>query len=217
MEAFSLPKSMLERLREAGRSQDITPFSFLLANFYLMLYQRTGQKEITVAVPSANRTRSAYKDGIGLFARNLPIRMQVVDHLPFGDYAREVHKTLREGMVHQDIAMHEVLKHMKIRDGRVFYALYQVCFIYQNAMLMQIEQSGTVFKLELMWDLSGMARSNMVWQLYETPEGLEGYVEYAARLFEQDTVVWFVENYQHLLEETIQDPQRVISEVVKNV
>lgn len=215
--SFVLPDALGQNLKTISRDLKTTPFGFLLSNFFLLLHHRTHQEDLFVAMPSANRMRAKYKDVMGCYARSAPIRAQVLGHLTFENFARQIHQSVRQTLLHQDVALYEVFKRLAWQSLEPIHALYQTYFMYQNLLIMQEQKGDLVFSLDLMWNLLGFARSDLIFQFFETPQGVEGHVEYNSGYFKTSTIDMFIDTYLQLLTQTVSHPQDSIHSIVRGL
>lgn len=213
-EPFEIPAAISQAIPEIARQLKITPFGFLLSNFYLLLYQRTRQDRILVSIPSANRTRGAFRNAIGCFAKNLPLYADLSGNPSFADFARQVSQTVKQSLVNQEAPLLEVFKRLKLQGLSHFHAMNQVFFVYQNALATRVKHADITFTLDLMWDVLDIARSDLICQIYETPDGLHGHWEYCTSRFEKNTIDGFATAYAHLVEKTIHDPGQPIETLI---
>ncbi|PYS76002.1 MAG: hypothetical protein DMF66_17110, partial [Acidobacteria bacterium] len=71
---FELPEGLNEKLRALGQRQNVTLFMTLLGAWQALLYRYTGQREIVVGTPIANRQRVELENLIGFFVNTLVLR-----------------------------------------------------------------------------------------------------------------------------------------------
>ncbi|WP_269718980.1 condensation domain-containing protein, partial [Salmonella enterica] len=72
-----LDASLGEAIRQTAQAHQATPFMLLLAAFQSLLYRYSGQRDIRIGVPNANRTRHETQGLIGFFINTLVMRAEV--------------------------------------------------------------------------------------------------------------------------------------------
>src|SRR4029079_13962739 len=68
---FNVPSRLTEKLNELAHEEDGTLFMILLAAFDLLLWRYSGQTDILVGSPIANRNRTETEALIGMFRNTL--------------------------------------------------------------------------------------------------------------------------------------------------
>jgi Condensation domain len=100
--AIGIGRAGGERVHELARRERTTPFAVLLAAYYLALYGVTGQQDLCVAAPFANRTRPEIAQTVGLFANLVMLRTRLDPDLSFVDLLRRTGSTVNQATAHQD-------------------------------------------------------------------------------------------------------------------
>jgi Condensation domain len=90
---FELPAELADASRELAHATSATLFSALLAAFQVTLSRWTGEKDILVGTPVANRSKHAVRETMGYFADIVPLRCQVDGDRSFSDHLKVVHQT----------------------------------------------------------------------------------------------------------------------------
>ena len=71
---LSLPQSLTTAVNELSRREGVTQFMTLLAAFQVLLYRYSGQEDVVVGSPIANRNRTETEGLIGFFVNTLVLR-----------------------------------------------------------------------------------------------------------------------------------------------
>ncbi|MFE9976673.1 condensation domain-containing protein [Streptomyces hirsutus] len=111
--AFS-PETVQE-LREAwrhGAARGITPYCFMLAVVLVLLHRLTGERDLGVLVPAANRDQWEYHDTVGLFATILAPRFRDLPDLSFDALCELVRDTLNDALAHQRVSYHDMQRRL---------------------------------------------------------------------------------------------------------
>ena len=103
--AFELPPGVSDALRALSRSEGTTHFMSLLAAFQTLLHRYTGQMDIPVGMPIANRTRGETEGLIGFFVNTLVMRGRLHDNPSFRQLLARVKETALNAYAHQDSAV----------------------------------------------------------------------------------------------------------------
>ncbi len=204
-------KETADRLRELCRENDVTLFMALFAGFGVLLGRYSGQEDIAVGTPIANRHRSEIENLIGFFANTLVMRVNIG-----GDpTVRELLKRVREMSLgaygHQDLPFERLVEELRIGRDMSRNPLFQVIFALENAPVEPVHMEG----LELSPVGTGQKAVKFDLGLYLTEVGGEilGMVEYNTDLFEQGRIERMAEHLERLLGEMAGKPEGRLSEL----
>ena len=121
---FSLPKSVSTALVKLGQQEGATLYMTLLAAFQVLLYRYTGQEDILVGSPSANRNRPEFEGLIGLFINTLVFRTDLSGECTFRELLKRVQKVTLEAYSHQDVPFEKVVDRVQPeRNCKLFAAV----------------------------------------------------------------------------------------------
>jgi amino acid adenylation domain-containing protein len=209
--SFQLSESLKTALQALCRREGVTLFMTLLAGFQTLLSRYTGQVDIAVGSPIANRNRSEIEGLIGFFVNTLVLRANLSGHLTFRQLLGQVRGTTLEAYMHQDLPFERLVEALQPARDLGHQPLFQVMFILQNAPRSALELEGLTFsRLEMEGEAS---KFDLTLALTEMPQGLRGVVEYNTDLFEASTIVRLVGHFQTLLEGIVADSDRRLSDL----
>ena len=92
-ETFIISRSVTTALKNLSRNQGATLYMILTAAFKTLLYRYTGQEDIIIGTPNANRTGEETEGLIGLFADTLVIRTDLSGNPRFTELLIRVRNT----------------------------------------------------------------------------------------------------------------------------
>jgi len=212
-----LPQHLALALRALARRTGVTVYMVLLAAFETLLSRYTGEVDITVGSPMANRTRLQVEGLIGCFVNTLVLRGRLADDDP-GDGAAELTFTgllarTREVTLaaydHQDLPFERLVDELQPERDRSRNPLFQVMLVLQNVPMSGFALPGLA--VDQMEVETGTAKFDLTLSLHEAESGLAGTLEYAADLFDAETVDRFVQHLATLLASAAADPARRLS------
>jgi amino acid adenylation domain-containing protein len=204
-----MPPDLLAKVRELGERQGTTLFMTLMAAFVAMLSRYSGQTDVVVATPVANRSRVELESIIGLFVNTLALRVDVDDDPSFIGLLRRVRETALEAFSNQDLPFEKLVAELNPERSQSYAPVAQVLFVLQNGL----EQGATWTGLERERLLTerGTAKFDLALFAGEVPEGLRVAIEFCSDLFEPATIEWMLKHYQVLLEAAVADPSTPVS------
>jgi len=131
-ESFVLSRDLSVRLVELSRRENATLFMTLLAAFYVLLYRHTGEPDIVIGTPVANRNRHELESLIGFFVNTLALRADLSGEPTFRELLAQVREVSLGAYAHQDLPFEMLVEELSpIRDWSR-NPLFQVMFALQN-------------------------------------------------------------------------------------
>jgi hypothetical protein len=140
--SFSLPVELTRQLRELSRSESASLFMTLLAGWQLLLGRYSGQDDVVVGTPIANRHRAEVEPLIGFFVNTLALRTRLEEGLSFRALLRQVKETALEAYAHQDVPFEKLVEELQPERSLSHTPLFQVFFALQNAPVGELKLPG---------------------------------------------------------------------------
>jgi amino acid adenylation domain-containing protein len=202
-EPLELAPELLRAVREMGVQHGATPFMVLLAAFDLLLHRHTGQADITVGVPVANRNQLASEDLVGTLVNTLPVRVQCEPEISFAALVARVRDASLAAYAHQDVPFERIVASLPVERRPGESPLIQVMFDYQNTPMpagrahglsirpLAVERGASQFDLSLL--------------VLDTDLGQMAGVEYSSELFDRATIRRMLGHFVTLLESAVRD------------
>ena len=207
----SLPASLTQQLSALARQEGATLFMVLLACFEALLARYSGQDDILVGTPIANRNRAEIEELIGFFANTLVLRTKISNDLTFQGLLARVKEDALGAYAHQDMPFEKLVQEIRPERSLSQNPLFQVLFSLQNAPRQAFELPG--LELKLLESSSSTAKFDISLFLVETPEGLRGRLEYNTDLFDGTMIERMLGHYQVLLEAVVANPALRLSKL----
>jgi non-ribosomal peptide synthetase component F len=218
----NLELSNLTPLEALSQQEGVTLFMTLLAAFQTLLHRYTGQGDIVVGSPIANRNHSELEPLIGFFVNSLVLRVDLSDNPTFRELLARVREITLAAYDHQDLPFEKLVEELHPERDLSRNPLFQVVFALQNAPMQPLELPGltlnplkfdvstTRFDLELhLWE-QGHGLSGL-WE--EMSGGLRGFVAYNTDLFDASTIARMCQHFQTLLEGIVANPDAQIADL----
>ncbi len=194
------------RLKAIGDREGATLFMVMLAAFKALLHRYTGQEDIVVGSPIANRNRKELEGLIGFFVNSLVLRDSVKSDMTFRELLREVKETALGAYDHQDVPFEKLVEELNPERDMSRNPLFQVIFAVQNT-------PGGAAQFSLISEGSEMAfptptRFDLEIHVWEANENLSALVYYSTDLFESETIDRLLRHYELLLDEVAKNCDR---------
>ncbi|PMB03027.1 non-ribosomal peptide synthetase, partial [Fischerella thermalis CCMEE 5273] len=202
--SFRLSPEQTLALKTLSQQEGSTLFMTLLAAFKTLLYRYTGNNDIVIGSPIANRNHREIEGLIGFFVNTLVLRTDLSGNPSFRELLRRVREVALGAYAHQDVPFEKLVEKLQPQRNLSHTPLFQVMFVLQNAHSLEIElPSLTLSTLE---SDSGTAKFDLTLYMAETASGMIGSVEYNTDLFEPQTIQRLAEHFQTLLSGIVANP-----------
>ncbi|MEG3936147.1 amino acid adenylation domain-containing protein [Microcoleus sp. T3_B1] len=207
---FAIPTPLSEALIGLSRQQKVTIFMTLLAAFQTLLYRYTGQTDLCVGSPIANRDRPEFKDLIGYFVNTLVLRTCLSGNPSFKDLLSRVRKVTLEAYAYRELPFEKLVEILQPERSLSYTPLFQVMLMLLNE-LPDIQMEG--LKVSPLAVETGIAPFDLTLCIENRASGLIGEWEYNTDLFDDATIARMAGHFQTLLEGIIANPQTPISDL----
>ncbi len=191
-----LSREVSEGLSALARTEGATLFMVLLAAFHVLLARLSGQDDLIVGSPVANRGRSELEGLIGFFANNLALRVRSEGDPRLADLLARVRETALGAYAHQDLPFERLVEELQPERDLGRSPLFQTVLVLQNAPFERLEVPGLI--LEPVGARDGEAKFDLTLSLVENPAGLSVFWAYDERLFDAATVERFAQGFERL-------------------
>jgi amino acid adenylation domain-containing protein len=206
---INMAAALAQQLNALARRERVTLFMVMLAAFDVLLARYSGQNDLLIGIPIANRNRTEIEGLIGLFANTLVLRARLSDELSFRDLLGRVQQGAVAAYAHQDLPFERLVQELRPERNLNQNPLFQGLFSVQNAPPKEFQLPG--LELSFLDTANTTAKFDVSMFLTDTPDGLRGRLEYRTDLFDAVTMDRLVESYQVLLEAVIADASVAIS------
>jgi len=209
--SLQLSPELTEQLKNLSQQAGSTLYMTLLAAFATLLSRYSGQSDIVIGSPIANRIHRQIESLIGFFVNTLVLRIDLSNNPRFEELLRRVRQVALDAYTHQDIPFEKLVEELQPERNISHTPLFQVMFVLQNAQMDTLQLSAL--------SLTPIARENvtakfdLTLSMRETAQGLAGRLEYNTDLFEPATITRMVGHFQTLLEGIVKSPQQPIAEL----
>jgi amino acid adenylation domain-containing protein len=207
---FSVPRGVSERLKALAREEGATLYMTLLAAFQLLLARHTGQDDIVVGTPVANRNPAEVEPLIGFFVNTLVLRTDVSGRPTFRELLGRVRETTLGAYANQDLPFERLVEELQPERDLSRNPLFQVILALQNAPLQPLELPGLTLSPQE-FD-SGATRLDLEVHLWDSPADLGGVLAYSTDLFDESTARRLVRHYERLLAAVAENPNRRVND-----
>jgi amino acid adenylation domain-containing protein len=206
-----LDAALARELAQAARRAEASPYMLLLAAFQTLLGRFSGQHDLTVGSPIANRNRAEIEPLIGFFVNTLVMRGDLAGDPPFRELLARVRRTALEAYAHQDLPFERLVEELRPERHLSLNPLFQVMCAMQNAPVGAVDLPGlSLAPLEFE---AASAQFDLELNVWEDEDGLSVVTAYSSELFDEPTVRRWIGSLEALLRAALADPDLRLSEL----
>ena len=199
------------RLSELARGESASLFMLLLAAFKVLLARLSGQDDLVVGTPVANRPHAALESLIGYFVNIVPLRSRVDDDAPFRELLRGVRDGALAAFAQQELPFDQIVDALNPPRSAAHAPLFQVMFALQNAPAELPALAGV--EASLVVAPRRHAKFDLSLSLEQTDAGLVGELEYATDLFDAATIRAWLADYAAILAGIAEAPDAAVADL----
>ena len=206
---FLLNSELSAALGHLSRQSSATLYMTLLAAFQVLLSRYSGQADIVVGSPIANRTRAETEDLIGFFVNTLVLRSDLSGDPSFRSLLTRVREGCLAAYTHQDLPFEMLVDALQPQRDLSRNPLFQVLFALQNAPLPALELPG--LSLQSLPTVNQATRFDLEIHMMEQDDGIAGGIVYSTDLFDAATIGRLLGHFEMLLAGITADPEQPLS------
>ncbi|SPY51331.1 pyoverdine synthetase D [Pseudomonas aeruginosa] len=211
---FELSRELVEAVRALAQREGTSSFMLLLASFQALLYRYSGQADIRVGVPIANRNRVETERLIGFFVNTQVLKADLDGRMGFDELLAQARQRALEAQAHQDLPFEQLVEALQPERNASHNPLFQVLFNHQSEIRsvtpeVQLED----LRLEgLAWD-GQTAQFDLTLDIQEDENGIWASFDYATDLFDASTVERLAGHWRNLLRGIVANPRQRLGEL----
>jgi amino acid adenylation domain-containing protein len=209
LQTLELSPELSQALKRLSRQEDATLFMTLLAAFYVLLSRYTGQDDILIGSPIANRTRTETEHLAGCFLNTLVLRARLTCEMTFRELLLQVRRVALEAYAHQELPVEKLIEELHPERDLHRNPLFQVLFTFLDASPRPFTLPDMT--IELCDAENHRAKLDLSLTAVERNSQLVLSFEYNTDLFYNATVVRMLEHFQVLLKEIVAEPEKRLS------
>ncbi|MBC7840750.1 MAG: amino acid adenylation domain-containing protein [Gemmatimonadaceae bacterium] len=209
-----LTPEQLVACKAFSRAHDATLYMTLLAAWQVLLHRYSGQDDIMVGSPLANRDDPALEPVVGCFVNNVVMRGRLAGNPMFRDLLAQTATTVLGAFDNREVPFDRVVEAMRPERSTSHSPVFQAMFTLHSFPIDPAQPVGLqVDLLEMYDDGGGAARFDLTLEIDEHEEGLRVVYEYATDLFDESTIARMHGQYAELLHQVVARPELRLSDI----
>ncbi len=205
-EFFQINLSSTGNLHCLSQREGISLFTVLAAAFKTLLYRYTGQQDILLGIPIADRDQPEMEPLIGPLVDTVVLRTDLSGEPTFRELLRMVHEAMLGAYAHRALSFEKLVDKLRPERSLSHMPLFQVMLNWRDrdAQMRFMELEGLT--LSPLATHNGTSKFDIGLTLTEDADGLLGELEYSTDLFDPSTIRNLIGHYRTLLEEIVVNP-----------
>jgi hypothetical protein len=201
---LALDARLGESLAALARTEGATFFMAALAAFATLLYRISGEDDVVVGSPIANRTAAELRPLVGFFCNTVALRVRLAGNPSFREVVGRAREAVLGAVAHQELPFDKVVEALRLPRNASRNPVFQVNLRADagpRSVLRLVGLESEPIPVDI-----GFSRFDLALELQAEPDLLGGYVEYDRDLFEAATVDGLAGELEALLEQVVADP-----------
>jgi amino acid adenylation domain-containing protein len=208
---FHIAVDLAAALNQLARREGVSLFMLLLGAFTVLLHRLSGQDEILVGTPIANRDRPEIERAIGFYTNTVVFRTDLSRGPSFRALLGRIRERALGVFAHQDVPLDKVVEDIHPARGTSWNPVFQAMFGLQRAPESALRLPGV--RAETVDVHGGSSKFDLTVDIQELPDGrgLQGLFEYSQDLFDDATAARIMRQLELIIAAVAADPDRPIA------
>ena len=202
---FWISPELSGKLKDFCRKQEVSVFAFLASVIQVLLHRYTGEKDITIGFPMANRNRLELEPLMGFFVNNLALRTEIHEELTFSELVKQVAANATEAFMHQNVPFEKVVDRVERERDLSRSPIFQVIFnLIPETVSREYEVGAATFSpMPLKLKTSKL---DLAFNVEDTSKGFNITIDYCTDLFRKETISRLAGHFDTLVESAVNGP-----------
>jgi amino acid adenylation domain-containing protein len=206
---FAFPPELSELVARAVQTYKVSPFVLLVSAFAALVYRYTGQSDIVLGSPNANRTKREWEPLIGCFINPMALRMQISPTASFEELLRHVQEVVLEAHAHGDIPFDQIIQSLHLQRDLSRNPIFQMLFqVFTPTPLSLPNLSVTPVSIA-----SQFTEMDLQFFVSEEAGSFSGKIIYSTDLFAEGTIAQLAEHFLNFTRSALQLPRQAIGQL----
>lgn len=214
--SFLIEPEIQKQIHRLSNEENATLFMILLACLKILLYRYSGQEDICVGTPAANRVHAELEKVVGCFINSLVLRSNLSGDPSFQEILERLRTQALIAYQHQDVPIDIIIEQVVKERDLSYRPLFQVLFIMQNLPVGEVSEGsgiGGIVEAESHAIGPDVAKFDISFIAAESPDGIHVSIEYCDDLFKAKTIEAMANHYKRILKSLLERPALSISKL----
>ncbi|TXI92124.1 MAG: amino acid adenylation domain-containing protein, partial [Neisseriales bacterium] len=219
---FKLDAELSIKVRELSKKLGVSLYSTLLSGFYLLLNAYSGQSDIVIGSPVANRNYPQLENMVGFFVNTLAMRSIIDKSLQIEEYIKSVGNEIVTAQLHEDLPFEQLVNCLGIDKDSSRHPIFQVMFSVQSFGAASEPKSSGLFKPNSIHyyeelgitDSYKVAKFDLSLMMNDEGSEIHGTFNFATSIFNRLTIERLIKTYLHILSQLTTKSETKLAEIV---
>ena len=204
-----IDEKKFRKIERYAKKIGVSPYMFFISVFYILLYKYTGQSEIILGSPIANRDKNEMKRMVGMFVNNIVTKANINSEETFQNFLNEMREQILDDISHQPYPFDMLVKKLGIKTDNSRNPLFDVMFTYQNNQenILKLDNTET----QIVEINNNIAKFNLSLEI--KPKSHTINIEYCTDLFKKETIERLFEHYINAIDFIMNDVNAKIKDI----
>ena len=204
-----IDEKKFRKIEKYAKKIGVSPYMFFISVFYILLYKYTGQSEIILGSPIANRDKNEMKRMIGMFVNNIVTKANINSEETFQNFLNEMREQILDDISHQPYPFDMLVKKLGVKTDNSRNPLFDVMFTYQNNQenILKLDNTET----QIVEINNNIAKFNLSLEI--KPKSHTINIEYCTDLFKKETIERLFEHYINAIDFIMNDVNAKIKDI----
>lgn len=210
-ETIQLSQELTEKLKMIGKTEASSLFTTMLSAFGIQMQKYSGEDDLNIGLSVAYRPHSKLENIFGMFVNTVVVRLRYTKESTFRNIIHGTSEAALNAIAHQDLPFEKVVEIVNPDRSSNANPLFQVGFTWLNNLEESITLDGV--RSEKVTGKEGTSIFDISFYMWENENHVEGIMEYNIDILTRETMILFRNNFIHLLQSVIENPDLVISDI----
>ena len=207
-----IPEALAKKIQQFSKQEGLTPFVVLICAYKILLSRYSGQADLCVGTPLAQRPVQETEALIGFFINTLPLRSVISEKQSYRDALKTEHHTILDAFEYQDIPFERIVEALNLPRDLSRSPVFQTLFSFQKSDLQNsLKLQG--LQVEQLPQKNTASQFEISLAITETQDGLLARYDYNTGLFSEKSIERFSRHFENVLDSLLESPDCALSEI----
>jgi hypothetical protein len=208
---ISAGRERTQALWALARREGTTPFISVLAVLDAVFHRLSGQERIVIATNTANRARAELEPVVGFFLTQLPFPVDLGGNPAFREILARAHRSALASYARQDLPFAKLVELVQPDFDPGVTPFVQALLLVLEPQYHKLEMAGLT--VEALSNFDAFTRYDLLFGVYDEPEGLVGPLEYSTDLYDAATIARWVQLFYTTIDAAVADPETRLADL----
>lgn len=208
---FTLSRDDYDAINSLCTKEQITSYHLLISIFFILLYKYSGDHDICIGTPVANRNRVELENLIGLFINTVVIRADVEAGKKFMEFVQSIRNISVNAFENAEVPFEKVVENLNVSRQNSFSPVFQVLYVQMETSNIAKQAKMSGLEVSSIPVSTGSSQFDLSMYVTVDNENIRISMEYNTDLLLKETVLQMMSDFQDLLHCILKESEKEIS------